>query len=233
MTANDSADGVFGDIAAASATSAWNIVNFVMDKCGLTHAGANLQRSGNLGGGTGPLYASSFDPVSSRRRANARVATTQRRRLPKEDADQINKEGCQRILGRINAPWLPNKRYQKLQPPALMERRQSECPSPTTSSTPVAATWTSAPNATSTNLTMSCISTIPSSSDLATLIYATFILDHLKSNSNLELNLHKNLFRKFFYPQLISFLDNALSAQPHSYKSLYLVISSELRFLGF
>ena len=95
MTENDSADGVFGDIAAAGGTSAWNIANFVMDGCGLTHAGANLQRSGYLGDGTGPLYASSFDPVSSRRPANAGVATTQRCRLPKKDADQINKEGCQ------------------------------------------------------------------------------------------------------------------------------------------
>ena len=135
------------------------------------------------------------------------------------------------ILGRLNAPRLPNGRYQKLQPPALTERRQSECPSPTTSSTAVAATWTSAPDATSTIPTMSCISTTPLSSDLATLIYATFILDHFKSNSNLEINLQKNLICKFFYPQLISFLDNALSAQPHSYKSLDSVISSALFFL--
>ena len=137
------------------------------------------------------------------------------------------------ILGRINTPRLPNGRYQKLQPPALTERQKSECPSPTTSSTAVAATWTSPPDATSTTPTMSCISTTPSLSDLATLIYATFILDHLKSNSNLEINLHKNLFRKFFYPQLISFLDNAMSAEPHSYKSLDSVIFSALRFLGF
>ena len=204
-----------------------------MDGCGLTHAGANLQRSRNLGDGTGPLCASSSNPVSSRRPANAGVATTQRRRLPKEDADQINKEVIKPILGRINAPRFPNGRYQKLQPPALTKRRQSECPSPTTFSTAVAATWTSAPNATSTNPTMSCISTSPSSSDLATLIYATFILDRLKSNSNFELNLHKNLCRKFVYRQLISFIDNALSAKPHSYKSLDLVISSALRFLGF
>ena len=80
---------------------------------------------------------------------------------------------------------------------------------------------------------MSDLSITPSSSDLATLIYSTFILYHLKSISNVELTLHKNRFRKFFYPQLISFLDNALSAQPHSYKSLDLVISSALRFLGF
>ena len=95
------------------------------------------------------------------------------------------KKAVKPILGRINAPRLPNGRYQKQLPPALTERRQSECPSPTTSSTAIAATWTSAPDATLTNSTMSCISTTPFS-DLATLIYATFILDHKKSNSNLE-----------------------------------------------
>ena len=137
------------------------------------------------------------------------------------------------ILGRKNAPRLPNKRFQKLPPPAMTEGRQSECPSPTTFSTAVAATWTSALDATSTILTMSCISTTASFSDLGTLSYATFILDHLKSNSNFEINLHKNLFRKFVYPQLISFFDNAFSAQPHSYKSLDSVILSALRFLGF
>ena len=137
------------------------------------------------------------------------------------------------ILGRINAPRLPNKRYQKLQPPALTKRRQSKCLSLTTSSTALAATWTSAPDATSTTPTMSCISNTSLSSDLATLIYATFILDYLKSNSNLEINLHKNLFCKLFYPQLISFLDNALSAKPHSYKSLDSVITFALRFLEF
>ena len=86
---------MFGDIAAAGATSAWNIANFVMDGFELTHAKANLQRSGNLGDGTEPLNASSSDPVSSRRSANAGDATTQRRRLPKEYADPINKVGCQ------------------------------------------------------------------------------------------------------------------------------------------
>ena len=72
-------------------TAAWNIANYVMDGCGLTHAKANLQGFGNLGDRAWPLYPSSFDPVSSRRPANAGVATTQYRRLPKEDADQINK----------------------------------------------------------------------------------------------------------------------------------------------
>ena len=45
-------------------------------------------------------------------------------------------------------------------------------------------------------------------------------------NSNLELNRHKNPFYKFFYPQLILFFDNALSAQPYSYNSLDSIISS-------
>ena len=137
------------------------------------------------------------------------------------------------IIGQINAPRLPNGRYQKLQLPALPVS-SSACPSPTMCSTAVAATWTSAPDATLTSLTTSSPSTTPSSSDLASLIYSTFILDQLKSNSTLELNLNKNVFFcKFFYPQLISFLDNALSAKPHSYKSLDAVISSALRFLQF
>ena len=84
---------MLGDIAAAGATAAWNIANVVLDGCGLTHAGADLQAFGNLGDRAGPLYASSSGPVSNGRFANAGVATTQSRRLPKEDADQINKEG--------------------------------------------------------------------------------------------------------------------------------------------
>ena len=137
------------------------------------------------------------------------------------------------ILKRINAPKLSNGMYQKLQPPALPENSSSACPSLTICSTDSAAAWTSAPDATSTSPIMSSSSTTPFSSDLASLIYSTFILDNLKSNTNFELNLHKNLVRKFYYFQLISFLDNALSAQPHSYKLLDWVISSALRFLGF
>ena len=86
---------MLGYIAAAGGTAAWNIANFVMDGCGLTHAGANLQGFGNLGDETGPQYASSSGPVSSRRPVNAGVASTQSRRLPKEDTDQINKEDRQ------------------------------------------------------------------------------------------------------------------------------------------
>ena len=93
MTAKDSANGVLGDIAAAGATAAWNIANFVLDGCRLSHAGADLQGFGNLGDGAVPLYASSSGPVSNGHFANAGVATTQSSRLPKADADQINKEG--------------------------------------------------------------------------------------------------------------------------------------------
>ena len=49
MTVKDSAERVLGDIAAAGATAAWNIANVVLDGCGLTHAGADLQGFGNLG----------------------------------------------------------------------------------------------------------------------------------------------------------------------------------------
>ena len=208
-----------------STTLSWTDADF--------HAGANLQGFGNFGDGAGPLYSSSSGPVSSRRLANAEVATTQSRRLPKEDADQINIESDQTDSRTNKRKRLPNKRYQKLQPVALTVRSQSEHLSLTTSMTAVAETWTNAPEATSTTPTMSCISTTPLFSNLATLIYSTFILDHLKSNSYLELNLHKKFFCKFFYPQLISFLDNGLSAQPHLYKSLDSFISSALCFFGF
>ena len=93
MTANDSADGVLGEIAAAGANAAWNIANFVLDGCRLSHAETDLQGFGNLEDGAGPQNASSSGPVSNGRFANAGVATTQSRHLPKEDADQINKEG--------------------------------------------------------------------------------------------------------------------------------------------
>ena len=92
MTAKDSADGLLGDIAAAGATAAWDIANFVLDGCGLTHTGADLQGFEYLQDGAGPLYASNSGPVSNGRPANAGVAPTQCRRLPKENADQV-KEG--------------------------------------------------------------------------------------------------------------------------------------------
>ena len=88
------------------------------------------------------------------------------------------------IIRRINAPRLLNKRYQKLQSHALPES-SSACPSQTTCSMVVAGTWTSAPDATLTSMTTSSFSTTFSSSDLASLIYSTFILDHLKSNLTL------------------------------------------------
>ena len=92
MTATDSADGVLGDIAAAGVTAALNIANFVLDGCGLTHAGADLQGYGNLGDGAGPLYASNLGHIFNGRSANSGVAPTQSRRLHKENADQV-KEG--------------------------------------------------------------------------------------------------------------------------------------------
>ena len=49
----------------------------------------------NLGDGDSVLYASSSGFVLSGRPANAGIATTKSRRLPIEDADQINKEDRQ------------------------------------------------------------------------------------------------------------------------------------------
>ena len=86
---------MFADIAAAGAFAAWNSANYVIDGCRLIQAGANLQGFGILGDGSGPLNASSSIPVSNRFPPNAGSATTQSRRLPKEDADQINKDGRQ------------------------------------------------------------------------------------------------------------------------------------------
>ena len=109
MTAKDSTDGVLENIAAVSANAALNIANFVLHWCGLTHAGTDLQRFGNLGDKAGPLYASSSGPVTNGRPANAGVATTQSRRLPKKDTNQINKESRQtdpRTINRANvAKW--------------------------------------------------------------------------------------------------------------------------------
>ena len=153
---------------------------------------------------------------------------------PKKTRMKSKKKGAiSLILGRKNAPRLANGQFQKLQPQARPERSQSACASPTTSSMAVSATWTSAHDEALANPTLSSSSTTPSFSDLASLNYSSFILDDLKSHSNLEFNLRKTIFRKFYYPQLISFLDTALSALPLAYKSLDSVISSALRFLGF
>ena len=152
---------------------------------------------------------------------------------PKKRGNQKGKKKAtvKPILGRINAPWYG--RYQKLQQLASLEKRQRESTSPTTSSMAVDATWTSAPDATLMSPMMSSTSTTPTSSDLASFIYSSIILDHLISNSNIELNFCKRIFPKFYYPQLISFFDSALSAQPLAYKSLDSVISSAGHFLGF
>ena len=59
---------------------------------------------------------------------------------------------------------------------------------PTTSSMAVVATWTSAHDATFTSSMMSNTSTILIFSHLVSLNYSSIILDHLKSNSNIDLN---------------------------------------------
>ena len=89
------ANRVLGDIAAAGASEVWNITNFVLDKCKLIYAGANLQGVGNVGAGAGLQYALTFGSSSNGRFADAGVETTQSFRMPEEDAYQINDEGRQ------------------------------------------------------------------------------------------------------------------------------------------
>ena len=86
---------------------------------------------------------------------------------PKKTRNKSTTKVVKPILGRINAPRLPNGRYQKLRLQASSEQSQSAVASSTTSSMVIAATLTSAPDATSTSPIMSSTSTTPSSSGLA------------------------------------------------------------------
>ena len=232
MTAKDFTDGVLGEIAAAVATAAWNIANFVLDRCELTHTKADLQGFEAFGDGAKPMYASNFGPVSNGRPPNAEVASTQSRRLPKENANLRQEVDCQTELRTNKRAKVSKWTISEAAAAALPKIRSSACQSLTMFSTAAAATWTSAADATSTSPMMSSSSsTIPFYSNLASLIYYIFILDHLNSNTNFKFNLHQDIFRKFYYLQLISFLDNALSAQPISYKSLESIISFALHFV--
>ena len=213
--AKDSADGVLGDIAAAGANAAWNIANLCWtdaDSLTLEQICKELDMSETELDICMPLPPA---------QVQADVLRTPESRLrkaascPKKTRIKSTTKVVQPILGRINAPRLPNGRYQKLRPQASSKKSQSAVASPMTSSMLIAATLTNAHDASSKSPIMSSTSTTFSLSDLALLIYSTYILDQLKSNSNLELNLHKNFFRKFYYPILISFLANALSSQPH------------------
>ena len=228
MTAKDSPDGVLGDLTEDGATAAWKIANVVLGGWGLTHAGVDLQGFGNLGDVAKPLYVSNSGPVSNKRLANAGIATTQSCNLPKKTRLKSKKATVKPILGRINAPRLPNGRYQKLQLFALPES-SSACPSPTTCSKAVASTWTSAPDATSTSPMMSSSSTTPSFSDLASTIFSTFILDHLKYNSNLEVNLYKIFIVNSFI--LNSFYFSTMHCPPSRIHINHTTQSFPLRFV--
>ena len=177
MTAQYSANGLLKDITAVGANAVHSFNNYLFNRFGLTHGGANLQGFKNHKDGTGYVYGSVSSSATTGRTAHAGSATTQKRRRTKNEK-QTNKVAIKPILGRINALRLPNGRYQMLQPPASPERQQSSSPSPTTSSTAVTATWTSAFDATSTSPTISCNSSTPFSSDLASLIGSSFILDY-------------------------------------------------------
>ena len=165
------------NIAAAGASAAWNIANFVLDGCKLTYVKANLEKVGNVGDGVGPMYASTTGPCSSGRLSSGGVATTQSRCLFNKDADQINDDCRQTDLLTINVPRLSNGKYQKLRPHVSSEKSKSAVASPTTFLMVIAATVTSAPDATSTSPMMSSTSITFSSFILASLIYSTYILD--------------------------------------------------------
>ena len=151
VIAKDSADGVLGDIAAAGATAAHNIANFLLDGIGITRAGADMQGLGFLGSGDGPIHVVERTslPVSIGRPAYAGGASKQSRRLPKEDADKIKEES-----GHIADPR--TKQRAKVAKRTVSEaaatlgigKSSNACASPTTSSTAVATTWTSAPDET-------------------------------------------------------------------------------------
>ena len=95
------------------------------------------------------------------------------------------------ILGRINAPRLSNRRYQKLQPFVSMVKRLSETTSPTTFSMAIDATCTNAPDAIFTSPMMNSNSTTITYSDLALLIYVSIIWYHFQSNTIIKLNFKK------------------------------------------
>ena len=111
MTAKDSADGVLGDIAAAGATEVWNVTNIVLNGCGLTHAGADLQGFGNLRDRSGPCmpyFQAQFQTnVLRTPESRPRIAAA----CPKKTRIKSTKKAVTPILGRINALRLPNGQY--------------------------------------------------------------------------------------------------------------------------
>ena len=90
MTATDLDDGVLGDIAAAFVTEAHNIAIFLMNGCKLTRAGADLQGFANLESREEPFHVvQPTFPISIGRRAHAKSASKQCRRLSLEEANKI------------------------------------------------------------------------------------------------------------------------------------------------
>ena len=120
-------------------TAAWKIANVVLDGCKLTHAGVDLQVFENLGNGAGPLYALNSGPVSNGRLRTQKSRPRQVLACPKNTRIKSKNEIVKPILGRLNAPRLPNGQYQKLLQPELPDRSSSACQSLTTCSTAVAA----------------------------------------------------------------------------------------------
>ena len=189
MTAKDSADGVLGDIVAAGATAAHNIANFLWTDADSLELEQICKDLGISEAETDPFMSSSAPPsqfqlnFSSSPKACLTEAAAA---CPKKTRIKSKQKAVNPILGRKNAPRLPNGQFQKLLQHSGSAKSTSACTSPTTSSTAVATTWTSAPDEILTKPIMSSTSTTPSSSDLTSLIYSSFILDHLNFTQTLN-----------------------------------------------
>ena len=92
MTAKDSSDGLLGDIAAVVANAVNSFTTYLLDGCGLSHGGANLQGFGNYGDGAGYVSGSASTRATSECTTHAVSATTQNSRRPKEQKQSDGEE---------------------------------------------------------------------------------------------------------------------------------------------
>ena len=75
----------------------------------------------------------------------------------------------------------------------------------------------------------------PNADELASFIFTNSILPHLSSTSTSPFHnqCHENVFRKYYLPQLVTFLQSTLAHGPLSYKDLSSLVAASLNLLGF
>ena len=75
----------------------------------------------------------------------------------------------------------------------------------------------------------------PTAEELASFIFTNSILPHLTSASSSPLHnqCQENIFRTYYLPQLISFLQSSLAHRSLSYKEINSLVSSSLTLLGY